>query len=334
MILALAALLALPGGGAVSPPAQAQVFTEPPAARPSTRPRPRPSVAPRPKRPAPEPRREVRERSFTDPAAYCAAHPDAEIPAPPYSGPPVPQWLSTALAAARGPQSGPEPAYSWRCMGGRVLACASTVSEDRCARPSQEREPASEITEYCADRRKGEVPAAITGNTVPIWTCRNRKPAIAGYRPGLDAQGYLGGDWTDLTDLAPGNAVGAVPRGFLGTWSGRFGGTSLLGVMPFVAVFRITGGQASAPVGTLEYYLQPPGQAPQLGCAVDLILQSSQAGALVTHERTRQHGTVARCGAPDRVTLQSRDGQLFVEWRNTKNNKVRVSGWVQRTGAR
>ena len=336
---ALGCAFTLSSSAVLFSPAAAQVFTERPATapKPSTRakPRPTPTATPKaPRQPALAPR-EARPRTFADPAAYCQANPDIDAPGHPYAGPPVPDWLPGALAGFGSKQSGNgERAYSWRCMSGKVLACVSPAGEDRCSKPSQEREPTTEMTQYCADKRKGEIPMAISGNSLAIWTCRNKQPAIAGYRSGLDKQGYLGSSWMDMTDYSPANMIGAVPRSLAGTWSGRVGGTSLLGIIGFTTVFRITGGQAGASVGTLEYYQSTSSGQLQLGCTVDLVLLSATPTAMVARERISRHGTVSRCGPEDQVTLQPRDGQLFVEWRNLKNNKVRVSGWVQRVSGR
>lgn len=321
-------------------PTHAQVFTEP--ARPTVKPSPnpktrtRPTPPPRTKREQAEHRREARPPAFRDPAGYCSAHPNADLPAAPYSGPPVPDWIAGALTTGNLQQSGNARyiSYNWRCMNQRVMACASPAGKSQCEKPSQEREPTAEMLQYCTDRRRGEVPNDIAGNTVPIWSCKNGKPTIAGYRAGLDQRGYSSGQWSDVTDHSPANMVGSISRAFVGKWNGTISGKGFLFKIPYAVIITVNGGRLNETVGSIEYYSRDLHGKTSLFCASDLYLRSSALGSLALSERYRQGGEDGRCPAQERITMQPRDGQFWVEWRKSADEKIKMSGWVQRANNR
>lgn len=322
--------------------AQAQVFTEPapaPRSKPQPQPRPRPKHQPtvRPtstRQPAPQP--VARPSTFNDPVAYCAANPDMDVPGATYRGPPVPEWIATALpmAARQQTASAGTASYNWRCMNRRVLACASSAGRNLCAMPSQEREPTPEMQQYCTGKRRGEIPGEVTGNTVPIWICSNGKPSISGYRAGLDQRGYLSEHWPDVTDLSPANMVGSISRAYVGRWIGQIEGKAFLFKIPFGIVVNIQGGRLNERVGTIEYHAMDIRRQIRLFCTSNLYLRQNAAGGLELWERFDRiaEGADGRCPSQERLTLQLKEGQAWAEWRKAADEKVRMSGWLRRAG--
>jgi hypothetical protein len=327
--LALAALGAI---CLIGSPALAQVFTQPEATekRPAPKPKPRPQPAKpaKPARPDAPPQKDARRATFSDPVAYCAAHPDIDQPAAPYSGEPAPSWIASAVPAS----SAPTQSYSWRCMNRRVLACAGAAAQDHCQKPSEDREPTAEMQQYCTGKRKGQVPDEIAGNTLPIWICSGGKPAISGYRAGLDPRGYLSSRWSDVTDFAPANMVGSIPKAYIGRWTGVISGKGFIFKIPFAMIVTVQGGRPNEKVGTIEYHSRDLQGQISLFCASNLYLRQSSAGQLELWERFHHGGLDGRCPAQERMKLQLRDGQVWTEWRKNSDDKIRMSGWLQRAG--
>jgi hypothetical protein len=320
--------------------AQAQVFTDPGPA-PRSRVPPRPGPKPKPtgrhtnsRQPAPQP--VSRTSVFSDPVAYCTVNPDMDAPGATYRGPPVPEWIAKALPMAGRPQaavSGPV-SYNWRCMNRRVLACVSSAGRDLCATPSQDREPTPEMLQYCVGKRRGEIPGEVTGNTVPIWICSNRKASISGYRAGLDQRGFLSEYWPDVTDLSPANMVGSISRAYVGKWTGQIEGKAFLFKIPFGIIVNIQGGGPNERVGNIEYHATDIRSQIRLFCTSNLYLRQNAAGGLELWERFDRIGEGAdgRCPSQERLTLQLREGQAWAQWRKAADEKVRMSGWLQRAG--
>ena len=337
---ACAAFLLTTLAGPISTAVQAQVFTEPtkPTVKPSPKPRtkPRPTTPPRTERERANPTREARPPAFRDPVGYCSAHPDFDMPGAPYSGPPVPDWIAGAMATSGLQQSASSAntSFNWRCMNRRVMACFSPVGKSLCEKPSQDREPTAEMQQYCTGKRKGEVPSEIAGNTVPVWTCKNGKPEIAGYRSGLDPRGYLSGQWSDVTDLSPANMVGSVARVYVGQWNGTISGKGFLFKIPYAVIVNVSGGRLNEKIGSVDYYARDLHGQVSLFCASDLYLSSNTQGRLDLREQFRQGGADGRCPAQERITMQPRDGQVLVEWRKNGDEKIKMSGWVQRINNR
>lgn len=332
-------------------PLAAQVFTQPSAPRAPSRPRPRPApvVNPAPEReriPAAMSRQmaPARPTTYRDPAPYCAANPDVDVPTSPYSGQPVPGWVSAAWMAGAGKQAVGEHAFSWRCMGGRVFVCASAPDRLDCGRPDESRVATPEMIAACTGKRKGALPADLVGNSLALWSCSNGVPTITGYRSGLDPRGYFASLWRDVSDYSPANMIGSVPLGMIGTWAMQWQPTfgelltqsiiangRPISSVPRMMSIRVQGGQNGASIGTIEYFVADRQGNLQLGCQADLILVSSTPGRIEVDERIRVQAV--QCGSPDRLTLAARDGQLMIEWRSPSSasgSKARRSGWAQR----
>jgi hypothetical protein len=224
-------------------------------------------------------------------------------------------------------------------MNGRVLACASAAGQDECVKPSQDREPTEEMRQFCIGKRRGVIPAGITGNSVPIWSCAKGMPAITGYRSDLDLQGYFTKQWQDVTDYSPANMVGQIHSSFIGVWNVPMRASLLASLgqsilvngkpvnsAPLTAIMlNMRGGGIGSSIGTITYLSQST-----TICEADMILVSSGPRSVVFDERLRPARSSMRCGTPERLTLQIREEQLLVEWRAVGATRPRKSAWGQR----
>jgi hypothetical protein len=325
------------------------VFTEP--AKPGAR-------KPRPRTPAPAPaprKRGAREAApkaapaapppptFNEPDAFCAANPDADGPGPDVVSP-VPYWVTNGWKlASNSTQPASASAIKWKCSGGKVLACGSMGGQDLCSKPEPLTTATEEMVAYCADKRKGAIPREITGNTLSVWVCKNRKPSWTGTRTDVDAAGYLVGTWLDVTPFSPANMVGDVPRPYIANWVvpvkvGFFGSMIRSGTMtsssnPTSTVttyssMQITGGSLGTVIGTNIYYGESPiyGVAPT-GCEAKLILSGATRDSITVTERYVL--PQPQCRKPETFMLQARDGQLLVNWMVNGKSKPKRTEWVQ-----
>lgn len=327
--MALAGLVLALGAG----PGVAQVFTESPP--PAAKPKPKPKVAPQPKPKAKAPVANSRQRmpatavvpppprTFSDPAAYCAANPMIDQPANPYTGQPVPAWVASAAAPAGRAAAG--SAVAWRCVSGRVLACYDAVGRGDCTQLDPATIPAEELVQYCSGKRNAKVSESVIRHTVPVWGCRKGKPEITGYRPGVDARGYAGEFWRDVTDLAPGNMLGSVPRSFIGNWSGPLRGKGFVFTINYTVGYQIKGGPVGSEVGFIGYYAADLQGKLQLQCGSTLILRSASAAGLVLEERLATAILQGACPVQGHVTMRIDSDRLAVEWRKKADDKLRMS---------
>ena len=91
------------------------------------------------------------------------------------------------------------------------------------------------------------------------------------------------------------------------------------------------GGGVNSNIGTIEYYGADIQGRFQFFCSSNLFLASGEPQLLQLTEQRARIGVDGRCPSQDRVTVQTRDGQIYLEWRNNRNNKVRMKGWAQRS---
>lgn len=327
LLAAVLACLALNAGPTTT---LAQVFTEPTArpkaSPPAPRPRPR-ATASAPARSQPSSAAQARQTRLNDPVPYCAANPDTAEIGPDYTGQPVPDWV--ARAARTTGQSG-SLAYNWRCVGGRVLACASKPDEQACTKPVQDTEPTPELLAFCTGKRRAVVPDDVVGNSVAIWACRQGQPAITGYRAGLDPQGYFSSQWQDVTDYSPRNMVGAIPRSLVGSWEVLTRGSGLLSFQYRIFVV-FYGGQPASAIGQADYYqLNTSDGQPVRLCSTALHLRGNNPRVLDLEERYSFRTPNIACPVQGQLSAQLRDGRLLAEWRRPRDGKVTLSGWGQR----
>jgi hypothetical protein len=218
----------------------------------------------------------------------------------------------------------------WRCSKARVLVCQDQSGKGDCTRPSQDREPTAEMRSYCSANSNAAIPYSVRGNTAPVWVCRKGVPSISGEQPGIDADGYVAGYWRDVTEFAPGNMVGAVPKSMVGTWTTTVKVPLLFIQTPFDASVNIVGGRMNDVVARVEYFTTAANGVYTKVCTSNLVLRSTAAGALVADERLTAILPSAPCPNLGTITMTPRNGQIFMEWRKTDKNKVQRSGWAAR----
>ena len=334
-LLAALALLAIsPRWGAYL--AHAQVFTAPP--KPATTRKPKSQPVRRsssPARPviAATPVQSSRTPSFRDPAAFCIANPNADRPDSSYVGPPIPGWIANAALPAgqsKLPNENIVSRFSWRCLAGRVLACQDLGGKAACTQPDQKREPSQEMLTYCSSNRNSQLPQTLTQLTVPVWVCRNGNPVINGYRSGLDQRGFFTEQWVDVTDFSPSNMVAAVPRFYIGDWKVTVKGKGFLFKIPYNAIIKIHGSRIGDIAGSVDYYSKNFSGNFVFFCASDLFLKSASPTGLIFEEKLRQRGPDGRCASQDNLSMQRKDGQVWLDWRKNGDPKVTMSGWANR----
>ena len=256
----------------------------------------------------------------------------------------VPKWLVDGWKIASGnSQEDGVLAAQWKCSSGRVLACATPMGEDWCGKPDQIEEPTQEMVEYCTNSRKGAIPRLVTGNTMPVWICKRRKPRISGYHTELDAEGYLSGTWIDVTALAPSNMAGAVRRSYLSRWklpvkvgligSMRKSGALVIGgrtdqLITTFAVMEIKGGSIGSAIGRTIYYGENARrQVGTTGCIANLVLSAATLNSITVVEQYLPGKS--RCRRPETFMLQESQGQMRVNWMRKGRSKPKRSLWIQ-----
>lgn len=134
-----------------------------------------------------------RSRTYTDPAAYCRAIGTVDAPGSPYRGPRAfPAALRAASLAA-----GQADLLSWRCMDGRVWACAMFSTMSCLKAPWTEprrwdyvlRNP--DVRAECRRMRNEE----CVGGTHCITGCAGGVPRINRSAYPIDRRGFARADW-------------------------------------------------------------------------------------------------------------------------------------------
>jgi len=142
---------------------------------------------------------------FDDPFAYCAAVGTMDAPDARYAGPKTPDAIARGLKTALGmPDDAPlEPLREnsiWRCMAGRVYACAYGANLPCEEKADTSRSPTSAMSAFCRDDPAADaIPMVVTGRaTVYAWRCADGAPAIERQISEADARGYLAGIWYEI----------------------------------------------------------------------------------------------------------------------------------------
>lgn len=327
-------LVAVAAAGAfLAAPLSAQVFTQTPA--PSAKPAPKPKPKPKPRSTQSTTQRKAATvatppvpRSFSDPAAYCQANPTVDQPTSPYAGPAVPDWVAGAVVPAGKSKS--MGATAWRCMGGRVLACHDATGQGLCTKPDQSTVATEELTRFCEGKRNAKVPDTVVPHSVPVWACRKGKPEITGYRAGIDAQGYFGESWRDVTGFAPANMLGAVPRGYVGQWISPVKGKGFIFTITYTVLIEMRGGALGANAATVSFYAPDMQGQPKLTCQTALTLRAATTGGLVFDERLQANPSGLVCPQQGHVTMRMEGDRLIAEWRKKADDKVRMVADAER----
>ena len=144
-------------------------------------------------------------QTFDDPFAYCAAVGAIDAPDGRYAGPKMPDAIAHGLKSALGmPEDAPlEPLRenaTWRCMAGRVYACAFGANLPCAEKADTSRSPTSAMGAFCRENPAADaIPMVVTGRaTVYAWRCADGAPAIERQITEPDARGYLANVWHEI----------------------------------------------------------------------------------------------------------------------------------------
>lgn len=133
--------------------------------------------------------------SYNDAFAYCAAVGTVDAPDSRYTGDKVPQVIADGLEK----QGFPDNGVSWRCAGGRVLACGVGANLP-CYPADTRRDPNQGMIEQCrATPDANFIPAYITGHaTIYQWACKEGQPYIARQQFHADERGFVQEMWHEV----------------------------------------------------------------------------------------------------------------------------------------
>ena len=135
--------------------------------------------------------------AYTDPVQYCRAVRNADsgeggIRDRRYAGAPTPKSIVTAMREAN---------VWWRCMDGRVYACAIGASGRGCQKWTTRKTATPSIARFCAENRNSDIVPNSDNDTIYSWKCRGAKPVLdqGTPTPRLDKRGYFTDTWKPLS---------------------------------------------------------------------------------------------------------------------------------------
>lgn len=311
-------------------PAKAQIFTEPKQPNPTTKPRAKPKSKTQPSS-RPEPKLSQKNSTYNDPVTFCSANPNSDQPTSNYVGQLEPQWVRSTVNAmmARSNRPSQSSPINWRCMNGRVIACSSSSGPLECMKPKQERLPNAAMQKFCFEQPNAQLPKTLIGQIGGSWVCRQGNPINTEAQTGLDARGFSKSQWVDITDYAPSNKVGTIPRIFVGKWNVQPKGKGLIKFKYNINI-DIHGGEYGYKIGSIIYYQTNTSDPNSPLCETDLYVSGDNAISFNLEERFTYKTANIACPVQGPLFMESRDGQLWLEWRKKKNDKVTLSGWAQR----
>jgi putative hemolysin len=139
---------------------------------------------------------------FTDPFAYCAAVGTLDAPDSRYIGLKTPDAVVQGVRKALDtkddvPLQPFVDGTTWRCAGGKVLACFVGANLPCGEKADTSKTPNAGIVDYCKANPAAEVvPAAAAGRaTVYEWRCKSGAPEIVKQVFKPDAQGFIAEIW-------------------------------------------------------------------------------------------------------------------------------------------
>ncbi len=140
-------------------------------------------------------------KTYTDPAAYCAAVHTIDKPDGRYVGAPVPEWIARGLMRATDAPASSDVSFfqhaAWRCDRGRVLACSYGANIPCDDKADIGRTPGQGEREFCRENPGADVvPAVATGHAaVYAWRCNGTRPVIVRQVLKVDRRGFPAEFW-------------------------------------------------------------------------------------------------------------------------------------------
>lgn len=143
---------------------------------------------------------------YSDPFAYCRAAGTVDRPDARYSGRRTPPAIILGLEHALGLRLGAEQrrAFShgvyWRCMDGKVYACAVGANLPCQSKADVDRRPTEAEKRYCqANHDAYVVPAYVSGHaTLYEWRCSGSQAVATKALYAVDQQGYRADIWYEI----------------------------------------------------------------------------------------------------------------------------------------
>lgn len=143
--------------------------------------------------------------TYTDPFAYCAAVGTIDAPDGRWAGDKVPVAIARGLR--RELLGSPEGDISfllrtsfWRCMGGKVYACAVGANLPCQSKANTSRTPTPSMVQYCQTNPDADfIPMYMSDRaSIYAWGCRAGVPVITRQITKPDAQGFLSNIWYEI----------------------------------------------------------------------------------------------------------------------------------------
>lgn len=143
--------------------------------------------------------------TYTDPFAYCAAVGTLDAPDARWAGDKVPEVIARGLRQEF--TGSPEGEISfllrtsfWRCMGGKVYACAVGANLPCQSKANTSRRPTPAMFQYCqANQDSDFIPMYMSDRaSIYAWGCRAGVPVITRQITKPDAQGFLANIWYEI----------------------------------------------------------------------------------------------------------------------------------------
>ena len=149
---------------------------------------------------------ESNQDTYEDPFAYCKSIGDIDTPGSDYTGPKVPDSITSALRKDIGvSQDMPDDLFVdgtfWRCMDGNVYACNAGANIPCQERANMSKIPNHGMLNYCGENPDAEfIPMFASGRTtVYEWKCDNGTPEIVKQIAETDKAGYIKGIWYKIS---------------------------------------------------------------------------------------------------------------------------------------
>lgn len=143
-----------------------------------------------------------KQSSYGNPFDYCKEVKNADTPGSEYTGPKVPDSISSQLRKDMGvSDSMPAEMFDdgtyWRCMDSEVYACNIGANLPCQEKANVSKEPNDGMLNYCGENPDADlIPMYASGRTtVYEWKCDNGTPEIVKQIAETDKAGYIKDIW-------------------------------------------------------------------------------------------------------------------------------------------
>lgn len=143
--------------------------------------------------------------TYTDPFEYCAAVGTIDAPDGRWAGDKVPEVIARGLRKEF--TGSPEGEIDfllrtsfWRCMGGKVYACAVGANLPCQSKANTSGYPTPTMVQYCQENPDADfIPMYMSDRaSIFAWGCRAGHPVITRQVTKPDARGFLSNIWYEI----------------------------------------------------------------------------------------------------------------------------------------